>query len=53
MSVDRCYRCSNLVDTDNEPEAYVELNNRPPNDATVCLCRNCRDWYEGEFKAND
>lgn len=51
MSVDRCYRCSALVDTDNEPEAYVTLENKPPHDETICLCRGCRDWHEREFVA--
>lgn len=25
MSIDRCQRCGDLVDTDSEPEAYVEV----------------------------
>lgn len=41
MSVDRCARCGDLVDTDEEPEAYVEVG-----PGTLCLCREHREQLE-------
>jgi hypothetical protein len=48
MSVDRCSRCSELVDTDNEPEAYVQIADMRKREEWVCLCRDCRDQREDE-----
>jgi len=51
MSVDRCSRCSNLVDTDNEPEAYVEVAmDVRGNPDYICLCRGCRERHEEEME---
>lgn len=49
MSVDRCSRCSDLVDTDDEPEAYVEIGNMRAQTQTICLCRTCRERHEDEL----
>lgn len=46
MSVDRCANCSDLVYTDNEPEAYVEIGNMRSQTEIVCLCRVCRERFE-------
>lgn len=48
MSIDRCGKCSALVDTDDEPESYVEVGNMRSQTETVCMCRNCREWHEDE-----
>lgn len=48
MSVDRCSRCSALVDTDNEPEAYVQIADMRKREEYICLCRGCRDDRERE-----
>lgn len=50
MSIDRCSRCSELVDTDEEPEAYVDVSNqrRGPED-WQCFCRRCRERREDEI----
>lgn len=53
MSVDRCSRCSDLVDTDDEPEAYVEVGNMRTQTQTVCMCRNCRERHEEELERRD
>lgn len=47
MSIDRCSRCGDLVDTDEEPEAYVEV--KP--DEFVCYCRRHREEFEEEQEA--
>lgn len=50
MSVDRCAKCGDLVDTDAEPEAYVEVGNMRAQTETVCLCRECRARAEEEHE---
>jgi hypothetical protein len=52
MSVDRCSRCSSRVDTDDEPEAYVEVGNMRQT-MTICLCRSCRERHEEEQEYNE
>lgn len=37
MSMDRCSKCSNLVDTDEDPEFYGETGDGPN------LCEACRE----------
>lgn len=46
MSIDRCSRCGDLVDTDAEPEAYVDVGNMRGLEAWICLCRRHREEYE-------
>ncbi len=48
MSIDRCSRCDDLVDTDAEPEAYVQIANMRNREEYICLCRGCRERYEDE-----
>lgn len=48
MSVDRCSRCGDLVDTDDEPEAYVQVGNMRQEEKYICLCRRHREQYEDE-----
>jgi hypothetical protein len=50
MSIDRCSGCSALVDTDNEPEAYVEIGNMRAQTETKCLCGVCRALREEELE---
>ncbi len=35
MSIDRCFKCNDMVDTDFDLECY--------NDVSVCVCKNCRN----------
>lgn len=48
MSIDRCQRCGDLVDTDEEPEAYVQIGNMRNQEEYVCLCRRHREQREEE-----
>lgn len=41
--MDRCSSCSALVDTDDDPESYVEIGNMRAQTETVCLCERCRE----------
>jgi hypothetical protein len=50
VSIDRCSRCGDFVDTDNEPEAYVEIGNMRAQTETVCLCRHHREEHEEELE---
>jgi hypothetical protein len=46
MSIDRCSRCGDLVDTDDEPEAYVQIADMRKREEWICLCRQHREEYE-------
>jgi hypothetical protein len=48
MSIDRCSKCSALVDTDDEPESYIQIANMRSREEWICLCRGCRERYEDE-----
>lgn len=50
MSIDRCANCGDLVDTDAEPEAYVEIGNMRAQIETRCLCRDCREACMNEME---
>lgn len=51
MSFMRCAHCDDLVNTDNEPEAFVEVIDFGDDGATrtVCLCTACRNELELEL----
>ena len=51
MSIDRCSRCGGLVDTDNEPEAYVQIADMRKREEWICLCRRHREQWEEEHDA--
>jgi len=46
MSIDRCQTCGAFVDTDNEPEAYVQIADMRRREEWICLCRSHREEYE-------
>ncbi len=48
MSIDRCSRCGDLVDTDDEPEAYVQIADMRKREEWICLCARHREQYEDE-----
>jgi hypothetical protein len=48
MSIDRCQRCGDLVDTDDEPEAYIQIADMRKHEEWICLCRRHREEYEDE-----
>jgi len=54
MSIDRCVRCSCLVDTDDEPESYVlvGLDTKGFEDY-VCFCRYHREQWEEEHGSDE
>ena len=45
MSMDRCYKCSGLVDTDYDPECYLETKY-----GDRCYCEPCREAIELEHE---
>lgn len=60
MSIDRCSRCDNLIDTDDDPDCYVEkpTYTSVANPAApafkerveyVCICGPCREKLEEEI----
>lgn len=48
MSIDRCQRCGDLVDTDDEPEAYVQIADMRKREEWICLCARHREEREDE-----
>jgi hypothetical protein len=48
VSIDRCSRCGDLVDTDDEPEAYVQIADMRKREEWICLCRRHREEREDE-----
>jgi len=58
MSMDRCHDCDRLIDTDDDPDCYIEVGNMRSQTKTVCVCEHCRElrldrderlqWAEGE-----
>jgi len=51
MSIDRCKHCEILVDTDDEPESYVEIPDGTNQPDYICLCTTCREAYEEDLEA--
>lgn len=52
MSIDRCQRCGDLVDTDDEPEAYVQIADMRKREEWICLCRHHREEREERQEPN-
>jgi len=50
MSIDRCVRCGDLVDTDAEPESYVQIGDMKRSEEWVCMCQHHREEYEERFQ---
>ncbi len=48
MSMMKCSGCGALVDTDAEPESFIEVGDFKRNTDYICLCRTCREAYEEE-----
>lgn len=46
MSMDVCHDCGRIVDTDNEPCAYIEVGNMRRLTETICVCERCREERE-------
>ena len=53
MSWDKCEGCGSFVDTDDDPDAYVEVGNMRRQTKTICLCEKCREEAEEESAAQD
>ena len=54
MSMDRCADCDRLIDTDDFPDAYVDIGNMRSQTQTICLCSACQDRrYERDEKWNE
>jgi hypothetical protein len=53
MSIDRCSRCGDFVDTDAEPESYVQVADMRKREEWICLCRRHREQYEDEHETRE
>ena len=45
MSIDVCKHCCAYVDTDDDPDFYVEIGNMRRMNDTIGLCERCREKY--------
>lgn len=52
MSIDKCHFCEALVDTDNEPDSYVQMNLGGKAE-WVCTCWDCRPEEEDDKTIED
>ena len=43
MSMDVCYKCGALVDTDEGVDCYVDIGNQRRLEKIVCICEKCRE----------
>ena len=50
MSMDRCYDCQQIFDTDDDPECWVEIGNMRRMHQTIVLCENCRGRREDQLE---
>lgn len=46
MSMCTCERCGWLIDSDDDPECFVEVGNMRRLHSTIILCEPCRDLRE-------
>ncbi len=45
MSMIACQRCPTLIDSDDDPECFVEVGNMRRLHKTVILCEACREKH--------
>lgn len=50
MSLERCERCSNQIDTDVDTDCYVEVGNMRRLHQTIVLCEPCRERHYEEVE---
>jgi hypothetical protein len=43
MSMDVCHDCDRPVDTDDDPDCYIEVGNMRRLTQTICVCEPCRE----------
>jgi len=53
MSMVICSRCDALIDSDDDPECFVEVGNMRRLNQTVVMCENCRDYEEYQQYKHD
>jgi hypothetical protein len=53
MSMDTCQLCGRIVDTDDDPDFYVELGNMRRLHKTIGLCDLCRDKCHETIERNE
>jgi hypothetical protein len=44
MSCDRCWKCSEIVDTDGDPDCYIPFHSLGRTEY-YCYCEPCRDEH--------
>ena len=47
MSMVICADCDSLIDSDDDPECFVEIGNMRRLHQTIILCENCRGRRDG------
>lgn len=48
MSMIACSECRRLVNTDDDPDCFVEVGNMRRLTSTIVLCEPCREEHQAE-----
>ena len=51
MSMCVCENCDAYIDSDDDPDCFVEIGNMRRLNQTMVLCENCRDKLFAELEA--
>ena len=52
MSMCTCERCDRMIDSDDDPDCFVEVGNMRRLHSTIVLCEWCRDDREAQLEAD-
>lgn len=53
MSMCSCSKCGDLIDSDDDPDCFVEVGNMRRLHRTIILCVRCREQYYEDLERGD
>jgi|GEM_PF-5740201 len=53
MSMIRCDHCPALIDSDDDPDCFVEVGNMRRLSETIVMCEPCRDRWREKREAEE
>jgi hypothetical protein len=53
MSMAFCHDCGRLMDTDDDPDAFIEVGNMRSQSKTIIVCEPCREQRQADQDALD
>ncbi len=45
MSIERCQKCTDTIDTDTDLDCYVTVNKSGKHKTTIPMCERCRTTF--------